>query len=228
MVVRVLGQVISGTVTVEKTATALSVKASDVRMLVGDGTKALLRLTDGAADLTVTDAGATSGTVSGTVALINVKDVTLSGTLSATFDSAATTQVVVSGTNVVLAVAGQQLSAARVTFSTSGSTVNLRARGRRAQLRRRQRHPAGAGHRDQRQPDDGQRRCVRLHPGTVAMDIPSVSLAGTMLVRFNTTNGPQSGIPAELGVLERLRRPRRSPHPRRLTAWVAPAFPAKA
>ena len=91
--------------------------------------RALLRLTDGAADLTVTNAGATSGTVSGTVALINVKDVTLSGTLSATFDSAATTQVVVSGTNVVLAVAGQQLSAARVTFSTSGSTVNLALEG---------------------------------------------------------------------------------------------------
>ena len=69
VVVKAAGQVLSGDVTVEKTGGTLHVTAARVRLQIGDGNRALVRLTDGAADLTVvqgTSGASVTGSVSGT------------------------------------------------------------------------------------------------------------------------------------------------------------------
>ena len=163
IVAEIAGQSLSGDVTLERAGGVVHVTASNVRMQLGDGTRALVRLTNGAADLTL--GTAISGTVSGDVELVNVPSVGLSGSFTAFFDTAATTtsRIVVTGTNVVLTVAGQTLTAGEISFSKGSRPGHGRDRGRRAGLHRRRRELPRPRHRHRRraQPDQRHRRRQR-------------------------------------------------------------------
>ena len=138
-----------------------------------------------------------SGTVSGTVALVDVPGVTLTGTLAASFDTQAATQVVVTGTNIVIGVAGQQLSAAKVTFSKSATSVSLTLVDGELSF------ADASGTPLVRATDiDGSLTMVSggvfgSISGLIALDVPAVSFAGRMAVQFNTTTGVQATIPAK-------------------------------
>ena len=117
------GQQLSGDVTVEKSGSTVRVTAADVRMQLGDGRRVLVRLTNGSADLLL---GSTlTGTVSGTVELVGIPDVTLGGTFTATFAATSPT-LVISGEDVVLSVKGQSLTAEKLEFFRGTDSVTLR------------------------------------------------------------------------------------------------------
>ena len=198
----VAGQTLTGDVTVEKSGTAVHLTAANVRLLLGDGARAIVRLSDGAADLTF-DGTKVVGTASGTVALLNVPDVTLSGTLGAAFDSSATgsnPKVVVTGTDVVLAVSALRLSAARIRFSQSAGEVAVTLTDGELVL------ADGSGRAIARATDlDGTIRMASRRVGdttsggvygaivgAVSLDVPNVSFASKLQVSFNTTAASKS------------------------------------
>ena len=198
----VAGQTLTGDVSVEKSGTAVHLIAANVRLLLGDGARAIVRLSDGAADLTF-DGTKVVGTASGTVALLNVPDVTLSGTLGAAFDSSATgsnPKVVVTGTDVVLAVSSLRLSAARIRFSQSAGEVAVTLTDGELVL------ADGSGRAIARATDlDGTIRMASRRVGdttsggvygaivgAVSLDVPNVSFASKLQVSFNTTAASKS------------------------------------
>ena len=126
VVIKAAGQVLSGDVAVEKLGAMVHLTASNVRMQLGDGTRALVRLTDGTADLTL--GTAVTGSVSGTVELVGVPGVGLSGTFTAIF-AATSPKLVVTGDNVVLTIAGQTLSVHHLSFVQATGEVTVTIEG---------------------------------------------------------------------------------------------------
>jgi len=118
----VLGQTLSGNFSVEKTATATTVTASNVSLRIGNATTDFVTLTNGQGTFTVAGVGIT-GTLSGTVA-VNVPGISLSGTLQVAIDTSAADPanryLRVRGTNLSLAVLGQTLKG-DFSFEQSGT-----------------------------------------------------------------------------------------------------------
>ena len=201
VVATVAGQQLSGNVTVEKSGTTTHLVATDVRMQLGDGNRALVRLSHGTADLVLggTVAAGVKGSVSGHVELVNVPSVGLSGTFTAQFDSTATStpKLVVTGTDVVLTVAGQTLSAKTVSFSRSTSEVAvtidkgelaftdgsgkslLHITGVTGSLHLLSGTGTGSG-------------VYGDISGTVAVDVPGVGFSGNFKLQLNTTGCTRS------------------------------------
>ena len=103
--IEVLGQTLSGDVTLERTGTTTHLLVTGAELALGGG---LVTVTDASADLTSTPGGA-YGSFSGTVAL-GIPGVTITGTLGVELDTRpATRRLAVTGTDVLLGVAGQTL-----------------------------------------------------------------------------------------------------------------------
>ena len=192
VVIKAAGQVLTGDVTVEKADTIVRLTAANVRMQLGDGKRTLVRLTDGSADLTL--GAAVTGTVSGTVALVNVPQVGLSGSFTATF-SATNPKLRVTGANVVLTLAGQTLSARKVTFTQGADEVTVSLEGGELTF------ADGSGRPLVRATDiDGDLHFLSAGAtgggmygaidGTVAVDVPGVSFTADLSVQVNTTPNP--------------------------------------
>ncbi|HWG95330.1 MAG TPA: VCBS repeat-containing protein, partial [Mycobacteriales bacterium] len=202
--VRTGGQVLTGDVVLAPEGAGLRLRASGVSLTLGDATRAVLRLSDGAADLLVTP-GTTptvAGTVSGRVSLEGVPGVRLSGTLAVAVDTAAADaadRVVVRGSAVVLEVLGQRLSAGTLAVRrTTGGGLRVDVTGAELAL------ADGAGRvlaratvatADLRLSSAG---VVGTATGTVALTTPGVALRSALAVQVNTTGALSDGIPAGL------------------------------
>ena len=206
VVATVADQVLSGDISLERSGSTIHLTAANVRLQLGDGARALVRLTDGAADLTLTGTGASSsvtGTVSGTVALVNVPGVTLSGSFVATV---APGTFSVTGTNVVLGLAGQSLSASSISFTKTMGVLTLAIDGGELAF------TDGSGRALARATaitgsltfisaalDTGSTPTGGFYGtigGKLAIDVPDVKLDTTVSVRLNTTGAPQGTLTA--------------------------------
>jgi hypothetical protein len=111
----VLGQSLSGDFVFEKSTAEnlVRVTARNVQLTLGDGSKDLLTVTNGQGQFTINDQGI-AGTLSATVALQNVPNVSLAGTLAIEVNTTsavpADNYVRVSGTGVHLGILGQTLT----------------------------------------------------------------------------------------------------------------------
>ena len=199
------GQKLSGDVSVEKSGSSVRVVATNVRLQLGDGNRALVRLTDGAADLTL-GAGSVVGTVSGTVALVDVPKVGLAGSFTALINSAGadtsvdTAKLRLVGENLLLSIAGQSIAAEKITFARYGTTTKTTSLSitngeltfadatgkplvRAYEISGNLTMVGGTG------AASGAHGAISAK---VAVDVPGVSMTGTFLVEMNGTGSQQT------------------------------------
>ena len=196
------GQKLSGDVTVEKSGSRVRVQAANVRLQLGDANRAVVRLTDGAADL-ILEAGSVVGTVSGSLALVDVPNVALSGRFTAYINSVAadttpaTAKLRIVGEDIVLAIAGQSLTADEVTFTKTTSQIRLTVKNGEIALR------DGSGKALVRAYEiygdltlltgtSGSGGAYGAIAAKVAVDVPGVSLTGTFSLEANGTGSAQT------------------------------------
>ena len=223
IIARLAGQKVSGDFTVTQQAGTVHITAKNVTVLLGTTSTELLRLTNGSADVTIgtvtvtnsdqttsTVSDALVGSVTGTVALVNVPSVTLGGTFSVMFDTTAVSPdptVTVTGTNVTLGVAGQTLSAASISFSSGAAGVAVSISGGELDFTASGTPLVSAddlngsftlvpphGADTATTADDVAGGVFGEISGKVAVDVPGVSFLGSLMVELNTTGTSQSVV----------------------------------